>query len=311
MSNASQAEPKLKCYNVAECQAVFEQTAKNFLGSSYSYGSTGKRGFDCSGLVVTVMGKLMDQVTLPRSSQDMYRSLNQAVSLETAKRGDLLFFNTGHGVSHVGLYWGKDGSGRHVMFHSSSSKGVELRPLNGDKYWMSRLVGVKRFAPLSDALFLSGMPAKADDQKSPEAKTSSKDISNERDKVKTVAKTQQAEDKNKKEVNNKTNKTSLKDKIKPQKLSFKPMKRSLGELQSSYEYDDNYYSDYDEYPYEKRLKNLQRVTYIQEEGVDQSVIAYDDYEYSSNYEENNLHYETEQGYYADEEGSGEYYDEYY
>ncbi len=170
LQQSVKAESVLKCSNYSECKAVFESTAKRFLGSRYSYGSSSK-GFDCSGLVLTMVNSLVGKSSLPRSSQDMYRAINQSVSLNDAKMGDLLFFNTGHGVSHVGLYWGKDSRGNHVMYHSSSSKGVEMRPLNGDHYWMSRLVGVKRFSPISQALSGFNKPS---DQEKPTAKTVAK-----------------------------------------------------------------------------------------------------------------------------------------
>jgi hypothetical protein len=148
----SKAEPGIVCKNYTECKNLFENTAKHFIGSHYSYGNKNQHGFDCSGLVLTMIGTVTHKNSLPRSSQDMYRALDQSVSLGQAKTGDLLFFNTGNGISHVGLYWGKDAKGNHIMFHSSSSKGVEMRTLNTDKYWMARLVGVKRFLPMTQAL---------------------------------------------------------------------------------------------------------------------------------------------------------------
>lgn len=168
------SEPIIKCKSASECRNLLESTAKKFLGSRYSYGSSGgSQKFDCSGLVLTMMSKLLDKSPLPRSSQDMYRSLNQSVSLNDAHMGDLVFFNTGHGVSHVGMYWGKDSKGHHIMYHASSSKGVEMRQLDGDKYWMSRLVGVKRFNPISTALFTFN--AKDNSEKAKDPKVDSKD----------------------------------------------------------------------------------------------------------------------------------------
>jgi hypothetical protein len=151
-NSSTNADPLLKCSNSNECRKLLENAAKNFLGAHYSYGSTGGKGFDCSGLVLAMMGKLMDKVNLPRSSQEMHRSLSQSISLKDAQMGDLLFFNTGRGISHVGIFWGRDEKGNLVMYHSSSSKGVELRKLNQDKYWMTRLVDVKRYVPVFKAL---------------------------------------------------------------------------------------------------------------------------------------------------------------
>jgi hypothetical protein len=147
------ADPNIKCHNSSECLTLLDQTAKSLVGAHYSYGSAGSNGgFDCSGLMLKTFNKLLGNVSLPRSSQDMYNSLKQNVNLGEAKTGDLVFFNTGHGVSHVGMYWGKDKNGNHIMYHSSSSKGVEFHKLNGDQYWMSRLVGVKRIPLVSSLL---------------------------------------------------------------------------------------------------------------------------------------------------------------
>lgn len=147
------AETTVKCHNATECLTLLDKTAKSFVGSRYSYGSAGSNGgFDCSGLMLKTFNKLLGNISLPRRSQDMYNSLKQSISLNEAKTGDLVFFNTGSGVSHVAMYWGKDKNGNHIMYHSSSSKGVEFHKLNGDKYWMSRLVGVKRIPLISSLL---------------------------------------------------------------------------------------------------------------------------------------------------------------
>lgn len=151
-NNAAEARTNFKCNSAKECQNLLENTARKFLGASYGYGSSSGKSFDCSGLIITVINSLVDKTSLPRNSQAMYSSLAQSVTLEQARRGDLVFFNTGNGISHVGMYWSKDNKGNHIMYHSSSSKGVEMRPLNGDNYWMPRLVGVKRFSPLQQAL---------------------------------------------------------------------------------------------------------------------------------------------------------------
>ncbi|HEY9886550.1 MAG TPA: C40 family peptidase, partial [Vampirovibrionales bacterium] len=104
-----------------------------------------------SGLVTFMLKQLSDDIELPRRSQDMYLQLDKEISLEDAKQGDLLFFKTGGGVSHVGLYW-DDQNGIPQMFHASSSRGVEFRELNPGDYWMNRLVGVKRIEPVIKAL---------------------------------------------------------------------------------------------------------------------------------------------------------------
>jgi hypothetical protein len=148
-----QAGP-LKCTNPQQCKSILEKTAQNLLGARYSYGDTGKRGFDCSGFVLTLCKSIMgDNVALPRSSQDMFSSIKQNVSLDKAQKGDLLFFKTGNGISHVAMYWGKDGQGNDLMCHASSSKGVEVRAFKKDSYWSPRFAGIKRVNPLFQVLY--------------------------------------------------------------------------------------------------------------------------------------------------------------
>jgi hypothetical protein len=193
----SYTTPQPKCSSSSECKSLLEQTAKHFLGAHYSYGSHNGKSFDCSGLVLTMVGSLLDHPSLPRTSQEMYSSVKQAVSLNEAKMGDLLFFNTGRGISHVGMYWGKDNKGNHIMFHASSSKGVEMRPLNGDKYWMSRLAGVKRFSPLAGLLnsinstINKAKPENPPLKNEPKVADSNKQSTNEVENL--IAKTTQAE----------------------------------------------------------------------------------------------------------------------
>jgi hypothetical protein len=228
---------------MAECQAIFEQTTKSFLGASYSYGSSGgasgRSSFDCSGLVLSVVNKLVDQAGMPRTSQDMYRSISQSVKLSEAQRGDLLFFNTGGGISHVGIYWGKDDKGQALMFHASSSKGVELRPLQSSKYWMSRLVGVKRLNLLTNALILPTIPqipdlsnfgksSKSNNSKSNNTSNNKLNSSNKKDKVNNKDSATQQEKADAAQASKEGNKIEKKN-----NLSFKPMKKHYSEYTTS------------------------------------------------------------------------------
>ncbi|MDJ0625044.1 MAG: NlpC/P60 family protein [Candidatus Caenarcaniphilales bacterium] len=146
------SEPKLKCKSITECKKCFEQTAKSFLGTSYCYGSSNKNGFDCSGLVLKMIDALFEGANLPRRSQDIYSFLSETVTLSNARMGDLLFFKTRNtkSVNHIGIFWKSNEKGKKIMYHASSSRGVEMKELN--QYWMSRLIGIKRFPPLTNAL---------------------------------------------------------------------------------------------------------------------------------------------------------------
>lgn len=111
--------------------------AYNSIGKSYVYGDTGKKGYDCSGLIYSTF--LQIGVELPRSSSSQASS-GVLVKKEDLMAGDLIFFNTnGKGVSHVGLYIG-DGK----MIHAStSSKKVKIDEINSS-YYGKRYVTARR-----------------------------------------------------------------------------------------------------------------------------------------------------------------------
>jgi peptidoglycan DL-endopeptidase CwlO len=74
--------------------------ARGELGVAYVWGGESPSGFDCSGLVAYVYGRL--GVRLPRVAADQYRA-GRHVSRSSLRPGDLVFF---HGLGHVGIYIG-------------------------------------------------------------------------------------------------------------------------------------------------------------------------------------------------------------
>jgi cell wall-associated NlpC family hydrolase len=109
-------------------------SALRFLGVPYVFGGTSTSGFDCSGFVQHVFAML--GIGLPRTADAQYDAGRPAVGGPRA--GDLVFFDTYGGVSHVGIYLG---NGKFV--HASSSHGVMVSHLS-DSYWAARYVGAKR-----------------------------------------------------------------------------------------------------------------------------------------------------------------------
>ena len=111
--------------------------ALRYLGRPYQWSGVGRRGFDCSGLVVRVFTAL--GVVLPHSSVAQYRA-GIAVPLALLGPGDLVFFHTyTSGPSHVGIYLG---AGRFI--HASVSRGVMVSSLN-EPYYRSRYLGARRY----------------------------------------------------------------------------------------------------------------------------------------------------------------------
>lgn len=79
------------------------ETAKKYLGVPYVWGGTDPaKGLDCSGLVQQVYGEL--GYDLPRVSRDQAKVGTAVPSLDQARPGDLLAFNSP--VSHIGIYIG-------------------------------------------------------------------------------------------------------------------------------------------------------------------------------------------------------------
>ena len=120
-----------------------------WLGTKYQLGGATKSGIDCSALVqilyVTQYG-----INLPRTAREQYDA-TERISRTNLKEGDLVFFNTQGGVSHVGIYL------QNNKFVHASSSGVTISDLF-DAYWERRFIGVGRYERKPDELaFVSGL----------------------------------------------------------------------------------------------------------------------------------------------------------
>ena len=110
---------------------------KSKLGSPYVFGSTGPYSFDCSGFTSYVFAQV--GISLPRvASSQAYGG--KRVAKANLQKGDLVFFNTYGGISHVGIYIG---SGNFI--HASSyNSGVTISNIN-DGYYAPRYVTAARY----------------------------------------------------------------------------------------------------------------------------------------------------------------------
>ena len=107
-----------------------------WLGTRYRLGGASKSGIDCSALIqilyVTQYG-----ISLPRTAREQYDA-TERISRTNLKEGDLVFFNTQGGVSHVGIYLQNN-----KFVHASTSGGVMISDIF-DEYWAKKFVGVGR-----------------------------------------------------------------------------------------------------------------------------------------------------------------------
>lgn len=103
---------------------------------AYRYGGTTKKGIDCSAFSGLLMSSVFG-IAVPRTAREQYNS-SKKILLTDAKEGDLLFFNTRGGVSHVGVYLANN-----YFVHASTSNGVSISSLT-DSYYAKRFIGAAR-----------------------------------------------------------------------------------------------------------------------------------------------------------------------
>jgi hypothetical protein len=117
------------------------EIARNQLGIPYVYAGTDQNGFDCSGFTCFVLGKAGKK--LPRTASEQFESCVK-VARENVEPGDLVFFDNGNGISHVGIIVSKRGEPLE-MIHASSSKGIIITEIEKSAYWLKRLSGFGTF----------------------------------------------------------------------------------------------------------------------------------------------------------------------
>ena len=125
-------------YAVSTLREDLVAEALTWLGTSYRYGGSSKSGTDCSGFTMAVFAQF--GYSLIHGAGDQYA---QSQKIITAQRdiGDLVFFDWGYGISHVGIYLGGG-----TFIHSSTSGGVIISSLY-DAYYAGGYVGAGCILP--------------------------------------------------------------------------------------------------------------------------------------------------------------------
>jgi cell wall-associated NlpC family hydrolase len=111
------------------------QFAEKLIGVPYLPAGNDPKGFDCSGFTTYVMNEF--GVKLPRRAVDQEKS-SKIIHQKYAKKGDLVFFDNGSGISHVGIVVSNNETTLE-MIHASSSKGVIITDIKQSDYWKTRI----------------------------------------------------------------------------------------------------------------------------------------------------------------------------
>lgn len=126
-----------------EVEALANPTLYNFIeewyGTTYRMGGTTKKGIDCSAFSGTLLSSIFSY-SVPRTAREQFK-VCERIDKENLSTGDLVFFNTRGGISHVGVYLTND-----RFVHSSSTNGVTISNLN-DSYYSKRFISAGRVNP--------------------------------------------------------------------------------------------------------------------------------------------------------------------
>lgn len=116
--------------------------AKKQIGVPYVWAGNDPKGFDCSGFTSYVMKNNYNK-EIPRRAVEQYEA-SKKVKQKNVQQGDLVFFDSGAGINHVGIIVSGKGEPL-VMIHASSTKGIVITEIEKTDYWLKRLYGFGTF----------------------------------------------------------------------------------------------------------------------------------------------------------------------
>jgi cell wall-associated NlpC family hydrolase len=112
---------------------VLYEAIEEWWATRYRYGGTTKRGIDCSALTGTLLTQAYG-FTPERTARAQYAQC-QKISRNELQEGDLVFFNTTGGISHVGMYLNNG-----YFVHASCTNGVTISSLD-ENYYSRKYIG--------------------------------------------------------------------------------------------------------------------------------------------------------------------------
>jgi cell wall-associated NlpC family hydrolase len=112
------------------------QQIDHWWGTRYCLGGDDEGCIDCSAFTQTILRNVYG-VDVPRTAKEQY-DFSTHINDTDIQEGDLVFFKSGHSISHVGLYVGNN-----KFVHASTSGGVTITDLS-DNYWSKRYAGAGR-----------------------------------------------------------------------------------------------------------------------------------------------------------------------
>jgi cell wall-associated NlpC family hydrolase len=125
------------------------QNIDDWYGTRYKLGGTTKSGIDCSAFVQTIFLSAFG-VTLPRMAKDQYK-VTRRISRTELQEGDLLFFDTRGGVSHVGIYL------QNNKFVHASVSGVMITDMF-EPYYVKHFIAAGRVTKINNNSSVSLRP---------------------------------------------------------------------------------------------------------------------------------------------------------
>ncbi|MCW3093557.1 MAG: hypothetical protein JWP81_4626 [Ferruginibacter sp.] len=100
---------------------------ESWWATRYQYGGSDRNGIDCSAFTGKLLGEVYG-LNVPRTAKEQFK-ICEKVATEDLVEGDLVFFDTRGGISHVGFYLGNN-----YFVHSSVHDGVTISSLTDDYY---------------------------------------------------------------------------------------------------------------------------------------------------------------------------------